>query len=255
MKHPDTQSFTPAGSAAIPAAAVTPPPVRGPQITRAEIQAAFRDGLNALKRGRLAEAEQLLLLALKRDPNHVAARIDLALVSDRRGDHDSALRELRAAARLDGTRAEAYVNLGAILAEDGRIADALDYLRRASQLDAGMFEVHYDLGLLHYRNGQVEERWLPSTAPWPSSPIVSGALLSRQSSPSAAEARTLTILEARCHAVTPPRGHPLSLGVAYCRADRFADAIRTLGTAVQLVPDYPRAPTTWASPTIGPAGP
>jgi Flp pilus assembly protein TadD len=29
--------------------------------------------------------------------------------------------------------------------------------------------------------------------------------------------------------------------VAYCRADRFAEAIRTLETAVQLVPDYPRA--------------
>jgi len=83
---------------------VSPPPGQGPQITRAEIQAAFRDGLSALKRGRLAEAEQLLLLTLKRDPNHVAARVDLALVYDRRGDLEGALRELRAAARLDGAR-------------------------------------------------------------------------------------------------------------------------------------------------------
>jgi Flp pilus assembly protein TadD len=29
--------------------------------------------------------------------------------------------------------------------------------------------------------------------------------------------------------------------VAYCRADRFADAIATLETTIQLMPDYPRA--------------
>src|SRR5688572_31580228 len=43
----------------------------GPQLSRAEIQATFRDGLNALKRARLAEAEQLLALTLRRDPDHV----------------------------------------------------------------------------------------------------------------------------------------------------------------------------------------
>ena len=55
----------------------------GPQLSRAEIQATFRDGLNALKRARLAEAEQLLALTLRRDPDHVAARINLALVYEK----------------------------------------------------------------------------------------------------------------------------------------------------------------------------
>src|SRR6188474_1433468 len=151
-------ALTPPGSSTAPFGVESNalPPL-GPQLSQAEIQATFRDGLSALKRGRLAEAEQLLSLTLRRDPDHVPARINLALVFDRRGDKEQALRELRAAARIDGTRPEVYLNLGAVLAEMGRTADAYDYLRRVIQLAPDLFEAHYDLGLLHYRNGQLEE--------------------------------------------------------------------------------------------------
>jgi tetratricopeptide (TPR) repeat protein len=215
---------------------------------RSEIQSSFRDGLNALKRGRLAEAERFLELTLKRDQGHVAARINLALVYDRRGDRDEALRELRAAARVDGTRPEAYVNLGAILAEAGRVTDALDYLRRALQLDASLVEAHYNLDL-HIETDSMTRRSPPSTALIQLAPDLFEALHRGLIPRSAADARGLSPRSLSCaisrHAATPitwewPR-----------RADR-RDAIRMLETTVQLMPDNPRAHVTWASPTIAP---
>lgn len=86
-------------------------------------------------------------------PRHVAARNNLALLLDHRGDHEQALNELQRCLTIDAANPRVLVNRGAVLGALGRYREAEGDLRHALELDGASAEAHFNLGLLMSRKG------------------------------------------------------------------------------------------------------
>ena len=85
------------------------------------------------------------------------ANLNLALISERRGDVARAESFYRAAIALDAAFHPAHANLAMLLARAGRIADAEHTLREGIARAPVAGELHYDLGLVLAEAGRIEE--------------------------------------------------------------------------------------------------
>src|SRR5262249_27413896 len=87
-------------------------------------KATFQKGVDALKAGRLDEAEAAFRRVLQQGDTHAYVHNNLAIVYQQQGRHAEAVAESREAIRLDPTYAPPRVVLGASLLALGRVAEA-----------------------------------------------------------------------------------------------------------------------------------
>jgi Flp pilus assembly protein TadD len=127
-------------AAAVPAALPTTPlpaPAIEPALRPVPASGApLARGLEAARRGDLADAEQLLREAVARDGGDADAWNGLGVVLIRRGDREPGLAALRTALRLDAAHGEAHRNLAAALDRLGRRDEAIPHYRTFLALTA-----------------------------------------------------------------------------------------------------------------------
>lgn len=92
--------------------------------------------------------------AVKADPCHLDARINLGRLLHERGRHCEAERAYRDALDACGADATLLFNFGVLLDDMGRIADAIAAYEGALALDASMADCHYNLALLYEKRRQ-----------------------------------------------------------------------------------------------------
>jgi Tfp pilus assembly protein PilF len=94
----------------------------------------FEQGVQALKAGRLGEAETAFRRVLQEGGNRAYVHNNLAIVYQQQGQHSEAVAECREAMRLDPAYAPPRVVLGGSLLALGRVAEATAELERAVKL-------------------------------------------------------------------------------------------------------------------------
>ena len=94
----------------------------------------FDQGVQALKAGRLDEAETVFRRVLQQGGNRAYVHNNLAIVYQQQGKHSEAVAEGREAIRLDAAYAPPRVVLGGSLLALGRVAEATAELERAMKL-------------------------------------------------------------------------------------------------------------------------
>jgi tetratricopeptide (TPR) repeat protein len=114
--------------------------------------------LQALARGRYAEAEQQLGALLDADP----PAEDLPLLYNKRGvarmhlkRRDDAFADFCAALDLAASYAPALTNVGNLLLEDGALDDAIAYYQAAIRSDEDHAAAHQNLGVAYRRMGRI----------------------------------------------------------------------------------------------------
>jgi tetratricopeptide (TPR) repeat protein len=98
------------------------------------VDALFEQGVQALKAGRLGEAEAAFRGVLHQGGDRAYVHNNLAIVYQQQGKHAEAMAECRAAIRLDPSYAPPRVVLGGSLLALGRVAEATTELERAVKL-------------------------------------------------------------------------------------------------------------------------
>lgn len=111
-------------SLALPSPADTPVP----------LDRLFEQGVQALKAGRLDEAENAFRRVLQQGGHRAYVHNNLAIVYQQQGKHAEAVAECREAIRLDPAYAPPRVVLGGSLLALGRVAEATAELERALKL-------------------------------------------------------------------------------------------------------------------------
>src|SRR5436190_17026251 len=98
------------------------------------LDALFDQGVQALKAGRLDEAETVFRQVLQQGGNRAYVYNNLAIVHQEQGRYAEAVAECRAAIRLDPAYVPPRVVLGGSLLALGRVAEATTELERAVKL-------------------------------------------------------------------------------------------------------------------------
>jgi tetratricopeptide (TPR) repeat protein len=99
------------------------------------LQAAFREGVSALKADKLAEAEAAFLKVLQHPGGKLAfVHNNLGIVYDRRGQHQKAAEQFRAAIGVDPKYVAPRILLGTSLLALGRTGEAVRELEQAVAL-------------------------------------------------------------------------------------------------------------------------
>ena len=125
--RPPAARFAAAVPSAAPIAAPLPAPAIDPSVHSGPPLLAR--GLEAARRGDLADAERLLRGAIARDGGDADAWNGLGVVLIRQGDREPGLDALRSALRHEPTHGEAHRNLGATLDRLGRRDEAVRHYR------------------------------------------------------------------------------------------------------------------------------
>ena len=111
--------------------AFTLPSRAGPPLP---VDALFERGVQALKAGRLGEAETAFRGVLQQGGNRAYVHNNLAIVYQQQGKHAEAVAESREAIRLDPAYAPPRIVLGGSLLALGRVPEATTELERAVKL-------------------------------------------------------------------------------------------------------------------------
>jgi tetratricopeptide (TPR) repeat protein len=98
------------------------------------VEATFQSGVDALKAGRLQEAEAAFRRVLQQGDTHAYVHNNLAIVYQQQGRHAEAVAESRQAIRLDAAYAPPRVVLGGSLLALGRVAEATAALEAAVKM-------------------------------------------------------------------------------------------------------------------------
>ncbi|HEX7707216.1 MAG TPA: tetratricopeptide repeat protein [Thermoanaerobaculia bacterium] len=107
-----------------------------------------------LESSSVEEAKQAYERAIRADPAHTDARVNLGRLLHESGDAASAARHYRAALEADPEHPTAAFNLGVALEDLGRLDEALQVYRRAIALDPENAEAHYNLAGVLERRGE-----------------------------------------------------------------------------------------------------
>src|SRR3989454_12563687 len=111
----------------------------------------------ASERGEIDRAAAAYRELLSRDPKHVKARNNLALILDARGDREGALTELDRALETDPDNAALLLNRAAVLGATVRYAAAQRDLQRVLRGDPANVEALFSLGIVLARRGMWRE--------------------------------------------------------------------------------------------------
>jgi Tfp pilus assembly protein PilF len=107
--------------------------------------------------GRLAEARNELLIALKLDPGNFEIHNNLGIVYRKLGDYEGAIREYAAALQLMPSDPMARYNLGNIYLAVGRYDDALREYTECLKIIPEYDELHNNLGIVYQKTGRLRE--------------------------------------------------------------------------------------------------
>jgi predicted O-linked N-acetylglucosamine transferase (SPINDLY family) len=142
-----------------PTAGALPPPV-SPATTDAA-RAEYQLGNDLAKAGHFTEAIAHYEEALRLDPRHVNAHVNLGTAQHRLGDLDAAIACYRGALDVDPKSLRAHTNLAMLLRESGHERGALDeaiqHFERARQLQPGNAAVLRELAGLYWEVGRNRE--------------------------------------------------------------------------------------------------
>ncbi len=109
------------------------------------------------KQGRLDEAIQEYLTALKLQPNYPGAHNNLGLAYYNQGRPEEAIKEFTAALRLNPDFAEAHYNIGLVYYSQGRLDEAIQEYTTALKLKPDYLEAHQNLAGVYYHQGRMDE--------------------------------------------------------------------------------------------------
>ena len=114
-------------------------------------------GLALAAAGRLDQAVEADLQALKIDPSLTLAHVNLISLYARLGRPDEAERHFQSAIALAPNRADAYYNYGVLLVQLHRHPEALQAFRKAVELDPHHADAHVNYGFLLEGTGDIED--------------------------------------------------------------------------------------------------
>lgn len=198
-----------------------------------------------LQKGRVEESFSHLQKALEMAPNRAAVHYNLGNALLQTGRLDEAIAHLQKALEIDPTYVSAHSDLGAALLQKGRVNESFTHLQRALEIDPNHKAAHFNMantllqmgrvddGVLHLQKaltidpGDAEAQknmaWVLATCP--EARIRDGA-------------KAVELAE-RANQLTERRDPIIgvTLAAAYAETGRFADAIRTAETALQLATD------------------
>jgi Flp pilus assembly protein TadD len=100
--------------------------------------------------GRFAEAIAAYRGALRLEPGHCVARMDLSVALSQQGKLTEAEAEARAAVQCQPDHAHAHCNLGNILLREGKVGEAETSYRQALRLKPDLAIAHANLGAILY---------------------------------------------------------------------------------------------------------
>jgi tetratricopeptide (TPR) repeat protein len=98
------------------------------------LQPPFEEGVQALKAGKLDEAEKAFRAVLAKGGRAAYVHNNLGIVLQERGQHEKAVAEFREAVRLDPRYVAPQILLGSSLLALGRVSEARTQLRRTVKL-------------------------------------------------------------------------------------------------------------------------
>ncbi|MDP3275889.1 MAG: tetratricopeptide repeat protein [Deltaproteobacteria bacterium] len=122
-------------------------PMPGSSRAPTPFELAVGRGDQALRQGRLDEAQTQFNEAERLNPRDARPAFYLGEIARRRDDYATAERQFRIAIQRNDRMAEAHASLGAVLRELRRGSDARAAFQRALTLDPQLAEAHYGLAL------------------------------------------------------------------------------------------------------------
>ncbi len=142
-----------------PPAPPSPPPAAAapPEPAPASDDPLYVAAREATERGEIDRAAASYRDLLAREPQHVKARNNLALILDARGDRDGALAELDRALEIEPDNPALLLNRAAILGATVRYAAAQRDLQRVLRADPNSVEALFNLGIVLTRRGMWRE--------------------------------------------------------------------------------------------------
>jgi Tfp pilus assembly protein PilF len=114
-------------------------------------------GAELLRLGRAGEAVPLLRQAVAADPQHVRARLDLALALQRTAQPFAAIEQFRQTVQVDPSSVEAHGGMAMALHQEGRTTEAISAYREALRLKPDAGELTSNLGLALLQGGKPDE--------------------------------------------------------------------------------------------------
>ena len=112
-------------------------------------------GIVLEEQGRVDDALDHYLAALRENPNQFKAQINMGKAYVAKGQLDLAVGYLKKAVQLKPEHAEAHINLGNAMALNGDLATARDHLTKAVQFKPHSAAAHYNLGEVLVRRGEM----------------------------------------------------------------------------------------------------
>lgn len=119
-------------------------------------EALWRQAHDAVRAGRLAAAEGLLLEVARREPRNTDAWIMLGMLAQRQGRTPEAIARLQHAVSTGGRSAEARLLLGNVYREAGLHAEAIAVLEEAVRRHPGDAALRSDLGLAYLHAARID---------------------------------------------------------------------------------------------------
>jgi Tfp pilus assembly protein PilF len=125
-----------------------------PSTERSAVETQFQKGVEALKSGRLEEAEKAFqqVLAASGGPSGLVHH-NLGIVYQQRGDHTRAVEQFRKAIASKPDDAATRALLGVSLLALGKAQEAVEQIEKAVQLDPNKPEMRLQLALAYERTG------------------------------------------------------------------------------------------------------
>jgi tetratricopeptide (TPR) repeat protein len=114
-------------------------------------------GLAYYKQGRVEEAIQQYLTAIKLKPDYLEAHQNLGGTYAKQGRVEEAIQEYLTALRLKPDYPGAHNNLGLAYYNQGRLEEAIKEYAEALRLKPDFAEAHYNLGLVYYDQRRLDE--------------------------------------------------------------------------------------------------
>lgn len=126
------------------------------RINPAYVVAHYNLGAALDKQGRTDEAVAHYLEALRVHPRYVKAHTSLGGILDKQGRTDEAIDHYLEALRIYPRYAKAHNNLGIALGKQGRTDEAINHFLEALRIHPGFAEAHNNLGVVLFRQGNVQ---------------------------------------------------------------------------------------------------
>ncbi|HSE96681.1 MAG TPA: tetratricopeptide repeat protein, partial [Blastocatellia bacterium] len=114
-------------------------------------------GMLLAERGRLEEATQYFVQAVRYNPLFADAQNNLGLALTTLGDMEQGHAYLIEALRLRPEYSDAHYNLGRNLSARGRLDEAIFHFSKALQIDGSYGEAYYHMGLAQQKQGKQSE--------------------------------------------------------------------------------------------------